>query len=106
MNDQGAIIVVSTVPTIGYMLMQGLTSVVVFILCAVVAYYLLKHAGFDLISFVKVEDPRSTKENKDNGKIKIKVDKQNKNSKTKSGTNGVSNQETTVSSTEAEQQTE
>lgn len=68
MNDQGTILVVSSVPTAGYMIMNGLVQIGVFVICAAIAYYLLKKAGFDLLSFLRGEkeddDPRNKSKSK------------------------------------------
>jgi len=53
MGNDEKILVVSSVPTLGSMLVDGLVQVGVFVLCAVVAYYLCKKAGFDLLKLMR-----------------------------------------------------
>tara|TARA_Y100001973_G_C5199316_1_gene336494 strand:+ start:2067 stop:2327 length:261 start_codon:yes stop_codon:yes gene_type:complete len=86
MNDQAGILVVSTVPTVGYLVMQGLTNVVAFILCAIVSYYLLKHMGIDMLARLRneTEEPQKIE----------------KNTKSKTSTNGVIKEKKEITVTE------
>lgn len=56
-------IIVSTVPTLGYAVMSGLIQVAVFVLCAFAAVFLLKRAGFDLLSFMRGGELKSSNKN-------------------------------------------
>ena len=65
-NDHQSILVVSTVPTVGYMIMNEAVQVAVFILCALVGYFLLKRAGFNILSFLRGEEQEPKPEEKKN----------------------------------------
>jgi hypothetical protein len=83
MNDHGQILVVSTVPTVGYMLMNGLIQVGVFIICALVAYFILKRAGFNILSWLRGEEQEEPKPKKKSKKKSKKGKKDEKSDRSK-----------------------
>lgn len=57
MNEHQTVLVVSTVPTLGYLIMNGLVQVGTFLLCAVVLYYLTQRVGFNIIGVLRGDGP-------------------------------------------------